>query len=190
MASNKQYQGDAAIHAAISILLLRGYNSGRPIYDEADSDDFWVRGPEGKILRCQARSATVKNWRKTRVDKVWMESRWSKSDTIQFPESVLTGGVDIVVMCILCEGQFYVGLFNPDDIKQMREEGRGGNTNRRTKDGKLSHRPTISFRWSIDFRARQPKFLYSGMMDVSNHFDQNGVKWNELFPLKWPSTTK
>jgi hypothetical protein len=186
MASRIQYQGDAAIHAAISMLLLRGYNSGRPIYDEADSDDLWIRGPEGNVLRCQARSAAVKKWKKVRVNKVWKETRWSKADNIQFPESVLADGVDLVAMCILSEERFFVGIFDADDIRILRKEGIGGNTNRKPKNGKLTHRPTIGFKWSIDLRGEKPKFLFANGRDVTCHFDQNGEKWNELFPLKWP----
>lgn len=186
MASKNQYQGDAAIHATISRLLMRGYNSGRPIYDENDSDDFWIRGPSGKVLRCQARSVSVKKWKKVRVNKTWCEIRWSKADNIQFPESILSDGVDIVVMCILHEDRFFIGLFDTNDITGLREGRRGGATNRKPKNGRLSHRPTIGFKWSLDLRGEHPRIYFSKGKDVTLHFDNHkGGKWDELFPSKW-----
>lgn len=188
MASKLHYQGDAAIYSAISRLLMRGYNPAKPLYDEADSDDFWIKGPNGDILRCQAKSATVKNWRKKRINGTWEESRESKSAGIQLPQSILTGGVDIIAVCFRIEDQFLVGLFDAEDIAQLHvKEGRGGTSNRKPKNGKISHSETIGFKWSVDYSDIIPKIKFSGGRDVTQHFVSQGGRWDELFPSKYPT---
>lgn len=196
MASEKHYQGDAALYAALSQFLIRGYNPAKPLYDEADSDDFWIRNDFGKkkIFRCQARSSGFagKGCKKIGKKEKWVES--SRGDeangTIQFPQSVLEDGVDIVVMCLFHKDKFLIGLFDANDIHKLCNEGVGGNTNRERKE---KQRPTISFRWSIKISnintKKNPNIItqvfLSKNKDVSFHFDQRGGKWDEIFPSKY-----
>lgn len=188
MASEKHYQGDAALYAALSQFLIRGYNPAKPLYDEADSDDFWIRNDFGekKIFRCQARSSGFggKGCEKIGKKEMWVLRPKPKGDeangTIQFPQSVLEDGVDLVVMCIFHIDRFFIGLFDADDINKLRNKGSGGKTNR--KEGK--QRPTISFRWSIKISENGAK-VFLNKEDVSSHFDQRGGKWDELFPSKY-----
>ncbi len=187
MASEKHYQGDAALYAALSQFLIRGYNPAKPLYDEADSDDFWIDSrKKNGISRCQARSSGFgrKGCKKIGKKKEkWVESlKGDEADaTIQFPQSILEDGVDLVVMCLFHKDRFFVGLFDSKDINELLNEGCGGNTNRKEKE---KQRPTISFRWSIKTSDKITK-VFLNKKDVSSHFDQRCGKWDELFPSKF-----
>lgn len=192
MASEKHYQGDAAVYAALSKFLFRGYNPAKPLYDEDDSDDFWIKG-RGKIYRCQARSSGFKVLKGCKLNgraKTWrvIEKSASVDGKVQFPESIQSGGVDIVVMCVFFRRQFFIGLFDADDVNSLQSKGHFRKTNRKEKNGRMSHRETLGSRWSINHSGNELKIKMAtsrNAEDVTYNFLEKGGKWDELFPSKF-----
>jgi hypothetical protein len=174
MASSRHYRGEAAVHAFVSRLLLRGHNPGRPLFDEGAADDLYVsvRGRKA-VVRVQVKSRKIE----------WHTGRdISKSITVSIPDEIVDeeSSLDLVVVCFWDEERWLIGLFDGSDIRRLLTSGVGCRVSR-----KHPHGPEIHFRTIIDLRA-QRRLTFSGM-DVSRHFLEKEGKWDELFPSRFDS---
>lgn len=171
MASSRHYRGEAAVHAFVSRLLLRGHNPGRPLFDEGAADDLYVsiRGRKD-ILRIQVKSRKIE-WR--------VGSVISSSTKFSIPDEIIDddSSLDVVVICFWDDERWLIGVFDGPDIRSLLSTGAGCRLKR-----KPPHGPEIHFRAIIDLRnGREVRF--SGE-DVSRNFRETGGRWDELFPAR------
>jgi hypothetical protein len=169
MASGKQFRGEAMVFSTISRLLLRGYNTARPVFDEGDGDDFWVslKGSKERIRRVQVKSAFLNKPAEKQVDP------------IQIPQSILDGIVDIVAIALWDFDQTYIGLFDDGDIRSMTENGNIHPTGRI----KPTHTAHFAFRYRLTCNGSIPRIFFGPVkreLDVTHHFTMDGGRWDEL----------
>jgi hypothetical protein len=174
MASNRHYRGEAAVHAFVSRLLLRGHNPGRPLFDEGAADDLYVsvRGRKS-LVRVQVKSRKIE----------WHAGRnISKSITVSIPDEIVNekSSLDLVVVCFWDEERWLIGLFDGSDIRQLLASGAGCRVPR-----KPPHGPEIHFRTIIDLSIER-RLSFSGI-DVSRNFQEKTGKWDEIFPSRFDS---
>jgi hypothetical protein len=182
MASEIQFRGESMVYSVISRLLLRGYNSAKPIFDEGDGDDFWValKGSKDPIRRIQVKSLYLKKSEKEKNTE-------SFEAKIQIPQSILDGAVDIVVIGLWNFNHTFIGLFDGTDIRTILKNGIGGTINRKTK---TPHSPHFSFRFTVSIIGTIPKITCTKKLNVTHHFTMENGRWDELFPTRFPKSTE
>lgn len=172
MASSKHYRGEAAVHAFVSRLLLRGHNPGRPLFDEGAADDLYVsmRGRKS-VMRVQVKSREIKWYKKKRV---------TTSTKVSMPASIIDDDspVDLVAVCLWDAEQWHIGVFGGTDIRELRANGAGSFVKR-----KPPHGDEIHFRAIIDMRGA--KRVTFSKVDVTRCFLEREGGWDELFPSRF-----
>ena len=169
------------ISSTISRLLLRGYNTARPFFDEGDGDDFWValKGSKDRIKRIQVKSAFLKT----------TEIKGSNNIvSIHVPQSILDGTVDIVAIGLWDWNNTYIGIFDSGDIRDMLKKQLGYPDNRK----KSSHTPHFGFRFTLSIIGNVPRINCGPKkceVDVTHHFVIENGRWDELFPTRFPKST-
>lgn len=173
MASGKQYRGEAAVHAFVSRLLLRGHNPGRPLFDEGAADDLYIsmRGRK-TIIRVQVKSREIK-WHTTK--------KVTTSTTVSLPASIADedAPVDLVAVCLWDVERWHIGVFDGTDIRSLLRKNVGSQVRR-----KPPHGPELHFRAIIDLRGVK-RVTFSGI-EVTRNFAEQGGRWDELFPSRFP----
>ncbi len=172
MASSRHYRGEAAVHAFVSRLLLRGHNPGRPLFDEGAADDLYVsiRGRKA-VFRIQVKSRKI-DWHTGGV--ISSSIKFSVPDEIIDDDSSL----DLVAVCFWDEARWLIGIFDGSDFRRLLSAGVGSRLKR-----KPPHGPEIHFRAIIDLR-KECRVTFSGE-DVSYNFKERGGRWDELFPSRF-----
>jgi hypothetical protein len=172
MASELHYRGEAAVHAFASRILLRGHNPGRPLFDEGAADDIYVsmRGRKN-LIRVQVKSCRIQWHAKKTV---------SKSSKVSIPASILDmdAPVDIVAVCLWDWKQWFIGVFDGEDMRRLRAANAGSHIVR-----KPPFSPELHFHPIVDLRS-DPKFMFS-QADVTPNFAETDGRWDEIFPSRF-----
>lgn len=172
MASSRHYRGEAAVHAFVSRLLLRGHNPGRPLFDEGAADDLYVsiRGRKS-LFRIQVKSRKI-DWHPD--GDISYSIKFSMPDEIIHEDSSL----DLVAVCFWDQEKWLIGIFDGEDVRMLLSAGVGSRVKR-----KPPHGPEIHFRSIIDLRHERRVSFSS--IDVSHNFRETGGRWDELFPSRF-----
>lgn len=168
------YIGEAAVHATIAQLILRGYNPARPLFDHGPSDDFYLTYQGGaKIWRFQVRSKSF-NWNPDKDS--------GNGIHIPLPACVLEKDIGLdFVSAVFWDGfTWWLGLFLPSDLRTLFKRNKIGSW---AKPRKNASSGTLTFSFNFKCRANPIMTLDRGRIDVSKHFHHvSGGSWDTHFP--------
>lgn len=170
------YIGEAAVHATIAQLIMRGYNPARPLFDHGPSDDFYLSYQGGsRIWRFQVKS----------ISFVWNQKKDSSTSVkLPVPACVLEKdtGLDYVSAVFWDGLVWWLALFPPSDLRKLHKQNGIGSLGKVRGNASSG---TLTFRFGFERRANPIVTLNRGKIDVTKHFHHftNGL-WDTQFPHK------
>jgi len=155
---SNHYIGEAAVHATIATLILRGYNPARPLFDHSPLDDFYLSHQGGsRIWRFQVRSKSF----------IWNSDKDSSSSIgIPLPACVLEEGDGLdFVSAVFWDGRvWWQALFQPSDLRDFHTSNKIGSHARPRKNASSGN---LALRFTFKCRTNPVITLDRGRIDVT-----------------------